>query len=206
MLRNAFSTVRRSLRVTAVNNSRYIKWKEQYGLEHIRRLAEAGLSDEEIGLASSLGLSIFRRWKKKYPDFAAAIELGRSGADYAVVEALYKKAVGYNVSLAKTYKLKRVEYDAATGKKIREYEELATGIDENYVPGDLKAETFWLKNRQPERWSEKPIRSLSDGEDCEYGIIEIPEADLIDDPDPDDCEPNSIGGRSDFLVDESEEE
>lgn len=165
----------------AVSDSRYKKWKERYGLEHIRRLSEAGLSDEEIGLSSSLGLSIFRRWKKKYPDFAAAIELGRSGADYAVVEALYKKAVGYNVSLSKTYKLKRVEYDAETGKKIREYEELATGVDENYVPGDLKAETFWLKNRQPERWSEKPVRAFSDGEGYEGGVIEIPEADSIDD-------------------------
>jgi hypothetical protein len=196
----------------AVNNSRYIKWKERYGLEHIRRLAESGLSDEEIGLSSGLGLSIFRRWKKKYPDFAAAIELGRSGADYAVVEALYKKAVGYNVTLSKTYKLKRVEYDAATGKKIREYEELATGIDENYVPGDLKAETFWLKNRQPERWSEKPLYPLSEMEGSAGGVIEIPEADLIDEPDADDDidsdggAGNFIGGRTESIGGGSEDE
>ena len=166
--------------MSAVTNKRYLKWKESLGLESIRRLAEEGLSDDEIAIRSGIGVTNFRRWKKKIPEFAAAIELGRSVADYAVVEALYKKAVGYNVSLSKTYKLKRIDYDPDTGKKVREYEELATGIDENYFPGDLKAETFWLKNRQPERWSEKPIRGLSDVEDG-LGVVEIPEADAIDD-------------------------
>lgn len=166
--------------MSAVANNKYFRWKEDSGLECIRRLAEEGLSDEEIELRSGIGVTLFRRWKKEHPEFAAAIELGRAGADYAVVEALYKKAIGYNVSLSKTYKLKRIDYDPDTGKKIREYEELATGIDENYVPGDLKAETFWLKNRQPERWSEKPRYSSIDGEEVS-GVVEIPEADSIDD-------------------------
>lgn len=159
--------------------SKYDKWRESFGLEYIRRLAEDGLTDEEIAVRSAIELSLFRRWKKKYPEFAAAIELGRSGSDYAVVEALYKKAVGYNVSLNKTYKLKRVDYDPGTGKKLREYEELATGVDENYIPGDLRAETFWLKNRQPERWGEKPDKYLSD-EGESGGVVELPEADMID--------------------------
>lgn len=174
--------------VSAVKNNKYLKWKETSGLESIRRLAEEGLSDEEIGIRSGIGVTLLRRWKKKIPEFAAAIELGRAGADYAVVEALYKKAVGYNVSLSKTYKLKRVDYDPETGKKLREYEELATGIDENYFPGDLKAETFWLRNRQPERWSEKPTRAQGDGEEGGFGVVELPEADTIDD------EPDSPDG------------
>ncbi len=171
-----------------MRNNKYLKWKEASGLESIRRLAEEGLSDEEIGVRSGIGVTLFRRWKKKIPEFAAAVELGRSGADYAVVEALYKKAVGYNVSLSKTYKLKRVDYDPTTGKKLREYEELATGIDENYFPGDLKAETFWLRSRQPERWSEKPVHSQSDGEGEGFGVVELPEADTIDE------EPDGLDG------------
>ena len=173
-------------RVRAVRNNKYIKWKESYGLESIRRLSEEGLSDDEIAIRAGIEVTLFRRWKKRCPEFAAAIALGRSASDYAVVEALYKKAVGYNVSLAKTYKLKHVDYDPDTGKKIREYEELATGIDEDYIPGDLRAETFWLKNRQPERWSEKPMRGISDGDGDGFGVVELPEADTIDDePDED---------------------
>ena len=159
--------------------SKYECWKENCGLESVRRMAEDGLPNEEIAIRIGIDLSLFRRWKKRYPDFNAAIELGRTGSDYAVVEALYKRAIGYNVAINKTYKLKRIDYDPDTGKKLREYEELATGIDESYIPGDLRAETFWLKNRQPERWGERSDKEI--GEEGEGGIVELPVADSIDD-------------------------
>ena len=158
--------------------SKYQKWRERYGEELLRRLAAQGYTDEEIAARCGLELSLFRRWRKKYPEFDNAIRLGSHGSDYAVVEALYKKAVGYNVSLSKTFKLKRVDYDPDTGKKIREYEELATGADETHVPADLRAETFWLRNRQSDRWSEKQEHPTLDGEGT--GIVVIPEADMID--------------------------
>lgn len=160
--------------------NQYEKWLERFGLESVRRLAEEGLSDEEIAMRSALDLRTYRRWMKKNPDFAEAVALGRSGADYAVVKSLYKKAVGYNVAVNKTYKLKRVDYDPDTGKKLREYEELATGVEETHVPADLRAETFWLKNRQADRWSDKPERGERDSDAEGYGLVEIPEADLID--------------------------
>lgn len=162
-------------------HNKFERWCESFGLEHLRRLAEDGLPDEEIAARSALELSTFRRWKKQYPSFAAALELGRSGSDYAVIEALYKKAVGYNVALNKTYKLKRVDYDPQTGKKIREYEELATGVEESFVPPDLRAETFWLKSRQPDRWSDRGEKGHGDLESELFGVVEIPEADMIDD-------------------------
>ena len=164
-----------------VAQSKYDLWRERYGLEYLRRLAEEGLAEEEIATRSGLRLATFRRWKREHTEFFAALELGRSGSDYAVVESIYKRATGYSVKLNKTVKLKRVDYDPETGKKIREYEELATGVDENYVPGDLKAETFWLKNRQPERWQDRSEKE-SDGEESAGGIVEIPMADMIDAP------------------------
>lgn len=160
--------------------NKYEKWLESFGLEYVRRLAEEGCPDEEIAIRSGLSLSELRRWRRKHPDFAEAIELGKSTSDYAVVRALYRKATGYNLSLNKTYKLKRVDYDPDTGKKLREYEELATGVDETYVPGDLRAETFWLKNRQSDRWSDRPDKEDVDGE-SEGGIVVIPEADMLGD-------------------------
>ena len=163
--------------------SKYESWLEVFGLEYIRRLAEEGLSDEEIAIRSSLDLKIFRRYKRQYPEFAEAIAIGRASADYEVVRSLYKKATGYNVSLNKTYKLKRVDYDPDTGKKLREYEELATGVEETHVPADLRAETFWLKNRQSDRWSDRPERTGYDGESDAGGVIELPEADMIDEED-----------------------
>ena len=159
--------------------TKYSRWLESCGLERVRRLADEGLSDEEIAIACGIELPTFRLWKRKRADFAEALGLGKQNADYDIVRALYKRATGYNVSVDKTYKLKRVEFDPQTGKKIREYEELATGVDTAHVPADLRAGIFWLKNRQPARWSERPEREADEGESG--GVVEIPEADTIDD-------------------------
>lgn len=163
---------------TLARQGTYRRWCDKYGFEFIRRLAEEGLSDEEIAGRCELSAEVFQRWRKKYPKFYDAIEIGRQEADFSVVEALYKKATGYSVKTNKTHKLKCIDYDPATGKKVKEYESLAIGVDESYVPPDLKAEIFWLKNRQPYRWKEKEARE-ADGEDGEVGIIEIPSADTI---------------------------
>ena len=160
--------------------NKYSRWLEQYGLEELRRLAEDGYSEEEIAARCALKLAVFRAWKKKHPEFAEAIMLGRKEADLGVVKSLYKKAMGYNVSLKKTYKLKRIDFDPDTGKKIREYEELATGIDESHIPADLRAETFWLKNRQGDRWGDEGVRYDSDCDEDEGGVVEMPAADRID--------------------------
>ena len=161
-------------------NSRYQKFLEEYGLESVRRLAEDGFSAAEIARRIGIDERCFARWKRKHKDFAEAIELGKSAADFEVVRALYKKAIGYNVALNKTYKLKKVDYDPDTGKKLREYEEIATGVDETFVPADLRAGTFWLKNRQPDRWRDRPDKEITDGEDEVGGTVELPEADSID--------------------------
>ena len=162
----------------------YRRWCDQYGFEILRRLAEEGNSDAEIAQKCGLSIEVFERWKKKYQKFSDAIEIGRVEADFSVVSALYRKAVGYSVKTPKTYKLKKVDFDPETGKKVREYEELAVGIDESYVAPDLRAEVFWLKNRQPKRWCE---RGMGDdgGEGAETGVVEIPQADKIDEPDED---------------------
>ena len=60
---------------------------------------------------------------------------------------------------------------------LREYEELAVGADESYIPADVRATSFWLKNRQPERWSDKPEGAVTDNEEC--GVVEIPGADML---------------------------
>ena len=157
----------------------YKVWCEKYGFDLLRALSEEGLSDPEIASRCGLSLDSFARWKRRYPKFRDAVEMGRREADFSVEEALYKKATGYSVKTSKTHKLKRIDYDPVTGKKLKEYEELALGVDESYVPPDLKAEIFWLKNRLPLRWNEKDSAEPCEDEG-DVGIIEIPAADRID--------------------------
>ena len=84
----------------------------------------------------------------------ASEKTAASRADSKIENALLKKATGYTVDVAKSYKLRRVEYE--DGKKVCEFEELAQGVDQVHVPADLSAQIFWLKNRMPEKWQDKP--------------------------------------------------
>lgn len=93
-----------------------------------------------------------------------------------VESAIYKRATGYKVSVKKTYKVKRVEYDPDTGKKTSEREELEIGVDEVHVPADVKAGAYWLTNRDPERWKEHPDGGETDGDEAsDGGVIYLPE-------------------------------
>lgn len=47
-----------------------------------------------------------------------------------VEDALYRRACGYKVRLKKSFKVKRVDYDSDTGKKISEREDLEAGFEE----------------------------------------------------------------------------
>ena len=73
-----------------------------------------------------------------------------------VEEALYRRARGYKVSLKKSIKVKRVEFDSDTGKKIAEREELETGVEEVHIPADVRVCAYYLNNRDPARWREHP--------------------------------------------------
>ncbi|MBE6559451.1 MAG: hypothetical protein E7661_10675 [Ruminococcaceae bacterium] len=94
-----------------------------------------------------------------------------------VEDAICRRAKGYKVALKKTYKVKRVDYDPDTGKKTCEREELVVGVDEVHVPADLRAGTYWLNNRNPERWSEHP--DSGDGGEP-VGFVEIPAVEALD--------------------------
>ena len=68
-----------------------------------------------------------------------------------VEDAIYRRARGYKVTVRKTYKVKRVEYDPETGKKTCEREELQTGMDEVVVPADVRAKIGLFCNLPADR-------------------------------------------------------
>ncbi len=89
----------------------------------------------------------------------------------AVEDALFRRACGYVQPLKKSIKVKRIEYDAETGKKVSEREELETGIEEEHIPADLRVCAYYLNNRDPARWRDDPAGA----NDCESGVVEIPQ-------------------------------
>ncbi len=114
-----------------------------------------------------------------------------------VEDAIYKRARGYKIEVKKTYKVKRVEYDPDTGKKISEREELETGLDEVVVPADIRAGAYWLVNRAPDRWREHPVPDPGDaglGGLVDYPPLDAENGDIVA-PDGDDGQADGPGGE-----------
>ena len=92
-----------------------------------------------------------------------------------VEDALYRRACGYKIKLKKTFKVKVVEYDPDTGKKITEREDLKDGFEEVHVPADMRVGAYYLNNRAPDRWREHPREDSEESEENSAGIVEGPE-------------------------------
>jgi hypothetical protein len=92
-----------------------------------------------------------------------------------VEDALYRRACGYKIKLKKTFKVKVVEYDPDTGKKITEREDLKDGFEEVHVPADMRVGAYYLNNRAPDSWREHPREDSEESEENSAGIVEWPE-------------------------------
>lgn len=97
-----------------------------------------------------------------------------------VEDALFRRACGYKVKLKKTFKLKRVDYDPDTGKKLTEREVLEAGFEEVHIPADVRVCAYYLNNRDPARWREHPA---SEGELPLGGAVDFPPMEELSPPD-----------------------
>lgn len=96
-----------------------------------------------------------------------------------VEDALYRRACGYKVKLKKSYKVKTVEYDRDTGKKLEEREDLRAGFEEVHIPADVRVCAYYLNNRDPVRWQEHP---KEDSGEMACGVVEYPDMEEITSP------------------------
>ena len=152
--------------------AKYDEWLTEEGLIKLEGYARDGMVDRELASAMGISRTTLNKWKDKFPQMAAVLKCGKEIADRKVENALFDKCTGKTVTLKKPLKVKRVEYDQKTGKKIAEHEEVIQAEQEEYIPADTKAIQFWLTNRKPDVWKNKvEIDNKEDGE--ETGIIQI---------------------------------
>ena len=101
------------------------------------------MTDEELARKIGINRATFYDWKSKFPDISDAIKKGKEVIDFEVEQALLKRALGV------TIKETRREVDANGKKRVIE-------IVREVAP-DTTAQIFWLKNRMPHKWRDKPI-------------------------------------------------
>ena len=139
-------------------------WESEEGLQLAELWARDGEDDRAIARRMRVPERTLLRWKRAGGPLGEALRRGRNAA-WEVETALLHKATGYDKPVKKAFKVKTVSYDPETGKKVQEKEELQTAEEEMHVPGNTTAQVFWLKNRRPDRWRDRPAPSTGQEED-----------------------------------------
>lgn len=142
-----------------VAKGKYEKWLEPEGLTLLEGWARDGLTDEQIAHNIGISRETLRVWKNNYPVISGTLKKGKEIVDFEVENALLKRALGYNAKVQKTFKMKEVYYDEDGRRCEREY--LKVGTDEVHIAADTAAQIFWLKNRRPDKWRDKPVEEPS---------------------------------------------
>lgn len=124
---------------------KYQEWLEPDNLIKLQAWARDGLTDEEIAGKMGIVRSTLYDWKKKYKDISDALKKGKEVVDYEAENALYKAGLGGYVEEEKTY---ISEVNGVVTKRKEIYK--------RYIKPDVAALIFWLKNRKPDKWRDKP--------------------------------------------------
>lgn len=132
----------------AIAKGKYQRWLDPDGRALIEGWGRRGLTNEQIAHNMGISRSTLDVWCKTYPDISDALKNSKEVADINVENALYKRATGY------TYEEVRQEIDDRGKKKIIK--------TIKQIPPDTTAQIFWLKNRQSDRWRNRPAEIEND--------------------------------------------
>lgn len=136
---------------------KYEYWLTEDGLTLLEGWARDGLTDEQIANNIGITAKTLYEWKNRYREICKALKKGKEVVDIQVENALLKRALGYD------YQEERIEKSEKDGTKVVQ--------TLKHIPPDTTAQIFWLKNRRPDKWRDKPIAEAN-----ENGYL----ADLID--------------------------
>ena len=128
---------------------KYQEWLEPEGLLKIEGWARDGLTDEQIAHNIGISRETLNQWKNKFSDISDTLKRGKEVVDRQVENALLKRALGY-------------EYEEVK-EKFENGICLERTITKKEVVADTTAQIFWLKNRKPDEWRDKPEVEQSTG-------------------------------------------
>lgn len=121
------------------------KFLTKDGLIKLEGWARAGLSMEQIAKNCGVSVVALYGWFKKHPEIKQAVAKGKEVVDYEVENALYKSAMGYEVT--------EQQVDSKGNKRLVK----------KYIPPNVVAQIFWLKNRMPDKWRDKHQTEITGG-------------------------------------------
>lgn len=139
------------------------KYNPEYHDDWAWSLAIRGATDQDIADAFGVSRRTVIRWRQDHESFAEAIERGKSGADAKIERTLYNRAIGYDY----TEKENIIEMDKNGNPKPVKIKTVT-----KHMPADVGAMCFWLKNRAPDEWADRPqgTMEIEDTDDTDAEI------------------------------------
>lgn len=122
--------------------SKYQEWLTKEGLLKLEGWARDGCTDKEIAANIGINPDTLYTWKKKFPILADTLKKGKDVVDRQVEKSLLQRALGYSYEETS----EKCEGGVITERKVTK----------KHIPPDTTAQIFWLKNRKPEQWRDKP--------------------------------------------------
>ena len=124
----------------------YDYWLTEEGLIKLTGWKRDGLTDAQIAHNMNISRATLYEWRKQFPVIFDALKKGKEVADYEVENALFKSALGYFIEEEDTTAVQA--RDGSITKTIRKHK--------RWIAPSIGAQAFWLKNKLPEKWRDKP--------------------------------------------------
>lgn len=131
------------------------KIEDEMSIRFAAYLAGEGRTDKQI--AEKLGVTprTIDNWKKAEPEFFLTLKSEKEKADKVVEDSLYSNAQNQFLEEEKAF------YDSERGEVVK------TTIKKE-VRGNVSAQIFWLKNRQPKKWRDRVEEPAQEIDDIEF--------------------------------------
>lgn len=126
---------------------KYKEWLEPDKLILLQGWRRDGLRYDQIAANIGINEATLYEWVKRYDKIAEALKKGEEVMVYEVENALYKTAIGYDVT-----ETDQTETIYPDGTKV-----VNKHAKNRHIPPSVGAICFILKNRRSDKWQDKPI-------------------------------------------------
>ncbi len=131
-------------------------------MTRIEGWAREGLTDAQIAAKMGINTSTLYKYQVDFKEITEALKRGKAPVDTQVENMLLKRAMGYEYEEVTTE-----IYDMPDGTQHKHIKKTKKQV----VP-DTTAQIFWLKNRRPDKWRDKPNESAINAEPVKV-IIDV---------------------------------
>lgn len=114
------------------------KYKKEFDKQAFK-LCKLGAINDDLADFFSVNVDTIYEWQNKHPSFSEAIKEAKQFSNNEVEKALYKRAIGHDVT-------ETTQEESESGMKKKTVTKHVA---------DTAAMIFWLKNRMPDKWRDK---------------------------------------------------